>query len=189
MHEKNLYQVSNPDDPVFVEMVELVKSQAGVPNTRNWEQKVHDKCRDLINTSTRTWKRDGLLVARNNVTWKTGVFQYLWDCAIQAAHVSIVAAQSIERTLPRGEPSNSASSVNLDSMTGSGWRPDDNQSRKVLIYLPLNMRSCLFVFNREVLEACNNLGCPLLLNEHVWRNRMHERMRGILLKSTAKFSM
>jgi hypothetical protein len=145
MHERNLYQVSNPDDPVFVEVVELVKSQAGVPNTRNWEQKVHDKCRDLINTSTRAWKRDGLLAARNNATWKTGVFQYLWDCAVQATRVSLLAAQSIERTLPRGEPRNTDSSGNLDSMTESGWRPEDSQSRKVLIFLLLNMRSCLLV--------------------------------------------
>lgn len=142
MHEKNLYQFSNPDDPAFVGLVELVKSQAGVPNTRNWEQKVLDKCRDLINTSTRIWIRDGLLVTRNNVTWKTGVFQYLWDCAIEAARMSLLAAQSIERTLPRGEPWNTAVSVNLDSMTESGWRPEDSPSRKVLIYPPLNMRSC-----------------------------------------------
>jgi hypothetical protein len=142
MHEKNLYQVSNLDDPTFVDLVDLVKSQAGVPNTRNWEQKVPDKCRGLINTSTRTWKRDGLLVARSNLTRKTEVFQYLWDCAIQAARVSYLAAQSINRIFPRGEPGNTASLVDFDSMTGAGWSPEDSHSKKVLIYPPINMRSC-----------------------------------------------
>lgn len=142
MHERNLYQVSNPDDPIFAELVDLVKSQAGVPNTRNWEQKVPDKCRGLINSSTRTWKRDGLLVARNNLTRKTEVFQYLWDCAIQAARVSHLAAQSTERTSPRGGPGNTAGSVDFDSMTGAGGSPEDSHSRKVLIYPPMKMRSC-----------------------------------------------
>jgi hypothetical protein len=142
MHEKDVYQVSNPDDPAFVDLVDLVKSQAGVPNTRNWEQKVHDKCRGLIKTSTRAWKRDGLLVARNNLTRKTEVFQYLWDCAIQAAQVSYLAAQSINRTFPRGEPGSTASLIDFDSMTGAGWNPEDSHSEKVLIYPPTNIRSC-----------------------------------------------
>jgi hypothetical protein len=142
MHERNLYQVTNPDDPALVNLVDLVKSQARVPNTRNWEQKVPDKCRGLINTSTRTWKRDGLLVTRNNFTRKTEVFQYLWDCAIQAARVSHLAAQSNERTFPRDEPRNTASSVDFDSVTAIEWSPEDSHPRKVLIYFPMNMRSC-----------------------------------------------
>jgi hypothetical protein len=125
-----------------VDLVDLVKSQAGVPNTRNWEQKVPDKCRGLINTSTRTWKRDGLLVARSNLTRKTEVFQYLWDCAIQAARVSYLAAEPINRIFPRGEPGNTASLVDFDSMTGAAWSPEDSHSKKVLIYPPINMRSC-----------------------------------------------
>jgi hypothetical protein len=142
MHEKNLYQASNLDDFVFVNLVDLVKSQAGVPNTRNWEQKVPDKCRGLIKTSTRTWKRDGLLVARNNLTRKSEVFQNLWDLAIQAARESHLAAQSIKRTFPRGEPRNIASSVGFDSMAGAGWSPEDSRSRKVFIFPLINMRSC-----------------------------------------------
>jgi hypothetical protein len=142
MHEKNLYQVSNLDDPIFVDLVDLVKSQAGVPNTRNWEQKVPDKCRSLINTSTRAWKRDGLLVTHNNLTRKSEVFQYLWDCAIHVARVSDLAAQPpMQRAFPRGEPGNTASSVVFDSMTGAGWSSENTHSRKVMIYL-IDMRSC-----------------------------------------------
>ena len=137
-----MYKVSNPDDPAFVDLVDLVKSQAGVPNTRNWEQKVLDKCRGLINTSTRTWKLDGLLVSRNNLTRKAEVFQYLWHCAIQAARVSRLAGKSIERTFPRGEPGNATSLVDFDSMTRAGWSPEDSHSRKVLIYPPIDIRSC-----------------------------------------------
>jgi hypothetical protein len=140
MHEKNLYEVSNPDDSAFVDLVNLVKSQAGVPNTRNWEQKVPDKCRGLINISTRTWKRDGLLVAHNNLISKAEVFQSLWDCAIQATQVSYLVAQSIDRTFPRSEPGNIASLVDFDPMTGAGWSPEDSHSEKVLIYPPINMR-------------------------------------------------
>jgi len=142
MHEKNLYQISNPDDPAFVDLVDLVKSQAGVPNTRNWEQKVPDKCRGLINTSTRTWIRDGLLVAHNNLISKAEGFQYLWDCAIQATQVSYLVAHSIDRTFPRSEPGNIASLVEFDSMTGAGWSPEDSHSEKVLIYPPINTRLC-----------------------------------------------
>lgn len=142
MHERNLYQVSNTDDPIFAELVDLVKSQAGVPNTRNWEQKVPDKCRGLINTSTKTWKRDGLLVARNNSTRKTEIFQYLWDCAVQSARVSHLAAQSTNRTFPRGRPRNTAGSVDSDSITGAGGNQEDSHSRKVLIYPHVKMRSC-----------------------------------------------
>jgi len=131
MHEKNLYQVSTSDDPVFVNLVDLVKSQAGVPITRNWEQKVPDKCRGLIATSTKIWKRDGLLVTRNNVTRKTEVFQYLWDRAIKAArgrHLAAAAAQSLERVFPGIDLGDTSSLSRLGS-------------RKVLIYPPINMRS------------------------------------------------
>jgi hypothetical protein len=89
MHYHNLYQVTNPDDPLFADLVNLVKSEAGVPKTRNWEQKVPGKCRVLIDTSTRAWKKDGLLVVRNNVTTKCDTFQYLWDCAIHAAQIQM----------------------------------------------------------------------------------------------------
>jgi hypothetical protein len=57
----------------------------------------------LINTSTKIWKRDGLLVTRNGVTRKTEGFQHLWDDAIQAACVSHLEAQSIEETFPGNE--------------------------------------------------------------------------------------
>jgi len=142
MHEENLYQVSNPDDPTFVELVNLVKSQAGVPNTRNWEHKVPDKCRSLINTSTRTWKRDGLLVTRNNSTRKSEAFQYIWDRAILVARMSHTSAQPMQCAFPRGEPGKTASSVDIDSMTGAGWSPESTRSQKVLICSLINMTSC-----------------------------------------------
>jgi hypothetical protein len=130
MHEKNLYQVSNPDDTVFVDLVDMVKSLAGVPNTRNWEQKVPDNCRSLISTSTKTWEWDGLLFTQKNLTRKTEVFQYLWDCAIQAARVSHSTAQSIERNFPRVEPVNTAGSVDFDLMNKARWNPKNSHSRK-----------------------------------------------------------
>lgn len=142
MHEKNLYQVNNLYDPAFVTLVDLVKSQAGVPNTRNWEQKAPDKCRGLINASTRSWERDGFLVTHCNLTRKTEVFQYLWDCATQAAQVSYSTAQSIDRAFPRGEPVNTANLVDFDLMTRAGWSLGDSHSGKVLIYPPIKMRSC-----------------------------------------------
>jgi hypothetical protein len=142
MHDKNLYQVTDPSDPVFVYLVNLVKSQAGVPNTRNWEQKVPAKCKALINTSTQIWKRDGLLVTQDNLTRKSEVFQYIWHCAVQAAWLSYSAARSVELTLARGEPENTTSLVDVDSMTGIGSTPEDCHSRKVFIYLPVRIGSC-----------------------------------------------
>lgn len=142
MHRTNLYQVTNTNDPAFVNLVNLVKSQVVVPNTRNWQQKVPEKCRALINTSTETWKQDGLLVTRNNLTRKSEVFQYLWDCAIKAARVSYSVAQSIERPFPRGELGKNTSSIDVDSMARTGLTPEDSCSRKVSIYPPINMRSC-----------------------------------------------
>lgn len=131
MHEKNLYQVSTSDDPVFIDLVDLVKSQAGVPITRNWEQKVPDKCRGLIATSTKIWKRDGLLVARNNVTRKTEVFQYLWDRAIHAAHVRRLAAAEAQVFEPIYSGFGQGDTASLGGLG----------SRKVLIYPPISMKS------------------------------------------------
>jgi hypothetical protein len=125
-----------------VDLVDLVKSQAGVPNTRNWEQKVPDKCRGLINTSTRTWKLDGLLITRNNLTRKSEIFQYLWDSAVQAARESRLPAPSSERAFPRAESGNMASSVDLVSGPRAGGSPEDNHSRKVLTYLPMTTKLC-----------------------------------------------
>ncbi len=125
MHEKNLYQVSNLYDPVFVDLVDLVKTQARVPTTRNWEQKVPDKCRELINTSTRTWKRDGLLITRNHLTRKTDIFQYLWKCATQAAQPSSSATQSFNRDFDQ-----------LHSITRARRDSEDGHSKKVLSCRP-----------------------------------------------------
>ena len=103
-------------------LVELVKSHAGLPNTRNWEQKVPDKCKALIATSTKIWKRDGLLVTRYTVIRKSDVFQHLWDCAIQAASMT----WSIGQTFPGSELGSSASLV--------------GEFRKVPNLAPMNVR-------------------------------------------------
>ena len=100
MHEKNLYKVRVSDDPTFKGLVELVKSHAGVPNTRNWEQKVIDKCRSLIIRSERIWKRDGLLVTSYNLTKKSKIFQYYWDCEIRVNQVTHPPAQPMQEDAP-----------------------------------------------------------------------------------------
>jgi hypothetical protein len=134
MHENNLYQVDNPDDPLFVGLVDLVKSQAGLPSTRNWEQKMPWKCRDLVYRSTRTWKKDGLLVTRNNLTKKRQLFQSLWDRAIEEA-------EAIERSSPSGEPRDRSPLVDpdFDQVDQIGWGQKDTHPQKVSIDCPTNM--------------------------------------------------
>jgi len=132
MHHNNLYQVTNFDDPVFVNLVNLVKSEAGVPNTRNWEHKVPSKCEALINTSTKAWERDGILVARNKVIMKSPLFQYLWDCTVQAAQVSSSTYASAEQNPLVGKPGNEASSASSDSVTPTAKTSENNCARKVV---------------------------------------------------------
>jgi hypothetical protein len=194
MHDKNLYQATsiyaNLFQPNFLKLVSLIKSHTGVPNTRNSEQKIQDRCMDFINTSARTWELDGLLVTRNNVRRKSEVFQHLWDSEIQAARVSYDAAQSIERAFPRDNSGNAASSVDLDSMTGATKARQESSLRKVLIYLSIcEDENTLMLVNREVLQACNsskNLRYWLRLNDHAWSNQIFWRiLRETLLRSTA----
>jgi hypothetical protein len=184
MHDKNLYQATsiyaNLFQPNFLKLVSLIKPHTGVPSTRNSEQNIQDRCIDFINTSARTWELDGLLVTLNNVRRKSEVFQYLWDSAIQAARVSYEAAQSIERAFPRDNLGNAASSINLDSMTGTARPGQDSSLRKVLIYLSVcEVENTLMLVNRDVLQACNsskNLRYWLRLNDHAWSNQMFWRI-------------
>jgi hypothetical protein len=135
MHEKNLYHVRNSDDPAFVDLVDLVKSQAGVRNTRKWDQKVLDKCRSLIDASANAWKRDGLLVVCNNLTKKTEAFQYYWNCAKQVAHLN-------DQSFPRDEPGDTDVMNNFDSMARPRGRREDGHSEKVLVHPLINIRPC-----------------------------------------------
>jgi len=87
----------------------------------------------LIKASTKTWRRDGLLVTRNGWTRKTEVFEHLWDSAVETFRVRashFLVAQSLERSIRRGGPGNKASSVDFDSTTAPEWSPDDRHSRK-----------------------------------------------------------
>jgi hypothetical protein len=136
MHHHDLYQVTNINDPIFVDLVNLVKSEAGVPNTRNWEHKVPAKCTDLINMSTRAWKRDGLLVTHNNVIMKSPPFQYLWDCAVQAAQVSSSTGLSAEQNLPFSSPENEARSIDCSSVNRAAEALEGSYAHKVVIFRP-----------------------------------------------------
>jgi hypothetical protein len=123
-----------------MELVNLLKSHAGLPNTRNWEQKISDKCMVLINTSARAWEQDGLLVNNDICLRKSDVFQYLWESAIQAAQMTYAAAQSIEQAFQSDESGKTTGSVNIDLMTGTTIAGQDSYSRKVLVSSPMNMR-------------------------------------------------
>jgi hypothetical protein len=131
MHHHDLYQVRNVNDPIFVDLVNLVKSEAGVPNTRNWEHKVPSKCISLIDMSTRAWKRDGILVTRNNVITKSRLFQYLWNSAVQAALLNNSASLPAGQNLPLSSLENDSNSIECDSVNGAAGPSGDSYARKV----------------------------------------------------------
>jgi hypothetical protein len=103
---------------------------------------VPGKCRALIETSTSAWKKDGLLVVRNNVTTKCDTFQYFWHCAIQAAQASYAASHPMERAVPRAGLGDATSSVDGGLMTVNAGASEDCYSRKVLIHPPRTPTIC-----------------------------------------------
>ena len=136
MHHHDLYQVTNINDPIFVDLVNLIKSEAGVPNTRNWEHKVPAKCTDLINTSTRAWKRDGLLVTHNNVIVKSPLFQHLWDRAVQEAKASSSTDLSVEQNPTLSGFENEARLIDCNSVNKMGGALEGSHAHKVVISCP-----------------------------------------------------
>jgi hypothetical protein len=132
MHHKDLYQVSSLTDPAFVDLINLVKTEVRVPNTRNWENKVPEKCKTLINTSAEDWERDGILVKGNNMRLKSHLFKVLWDCEVHAAQGRLSTEVPARQISP--SPANQASSVNGDTIDVESYKVCHPLSQYMISY-------------------------------------------------------
>jgi len=119
MISHDLYHVCESNTRLFTQLVSLLGSNAGLPETAELIVKVIQRCKSLIDASASTWKEQGLLVGNGKLLRKSESFKRLasglragrhddndeQDLDLAACDLFIRAAERVEA---RGMPKVSA---------------------------------------------------------------------------------
>ena len=90
-----------------MDLVGLLISNAGLPNTRDLNEKACHKCISFLEASTKAWVKIGLLVTNNGNLVKCPSLQQLWDKyfgEFQASQVSDFEVRDSEDELDSRHP-------------------------------------------------------------------------------------
>jgi hypothetical protein len=82
MHHRELYQVDDPNEKNFVELVKFIRSTSILPNTQLERRRLINKCKECIKNSVETWKHNGMVLTirgpTRDKTKKSSIFSNLW---------------------------------------------------------------------------------------------------------------
>lgn len=136
MHTANLYQVSDAQEQSFSKLVDLFITASGLSKTSAARKIVIDRCQSLINSSSQTWKQEGVLVEISGSLRKSPEFEKLWDFEIQKLKRSKSSPEKTPSDVSFGELKMSRCS----SASTNRGPSDDSLSGKVeIVFLPLNI--------------------------------------------------
>jgi hypothetical protein len=77
MISHDLYHVCEPNTKLFTELVSLLGSNAGLPDTEELIAKVIQRCKSVIDASASTWKEQEVLVGNGKFLRKSASFKRL----------------------------------------------------------------------------------------------------------------
>ena len=82
MHHRELYQVDDPTEKNFVELVKFIRSTSRLPNTQLQCRRLINKCKECIKNSVETWKHNGVVLTKRGLTRdktkKSSIFSNFW---------------------------------------------------------------------------------------------------------------